>query len=132
MELACDYEMSTEQAKKLRETAEDEFDEFDDDFSDEEITEEEIAYMMNRPKNMDDIADTISMRSEADDADSSSIASQQNKKFYKLKSLVQTIEMFSRRAKNDRTKVWWCRNCRELNQSQLAALARFRMPCSDQ
>ena len=132
MELACDYEMSTEQAKKLRETAEDEFDEFDDDFSDEEITEEEIAYMMNRPKNMDDIADTISMRSEADDADSSSIASRQNKKFYKLKSLVQTIEMFSRRAKNDRTKVWWCRNCRELNQSQLAALARFRMPCSDQ
>ena len=90
--------------------AEDEFDEFDDDFSDEEITEEEIAYMMNRPKNMDDIADTISMRSEADDADSSSVASRQNKKFYKLKSLVQTMEMFSRRAKNDRTKVWWCRN----------------------
>jgi len=83
----------------------DEFDDFDDDFSDEEITEEEIAYVMNRQKNVDDTADTITTRSDLDDEDVTSIASQQDKKAFRRKSLMQTMEIFSRRAKSDKPKV---------------------------
>jgi len=92
------------QAKKLCEMT-DEFDDFDDDFSDEEITEDEIASVMNKLKNVNDIADTISMRSDVDDEDATSIASQHDKKAFKLKNLMQSLEMFSRRAKHDKPKV---------------------------
>jgi len=93
--------MQFEQAKKLRETS-DEFDDFDDDFSDEEITEDEIAAVMSRPRNADDVSDTISMRSDLDDEDA---ASHHDKKASKLRTLMQTMDTFSRRAKNDHPKV---------------------------
>jgi len=92
------------QAKKCREQS-DEFDDFDDDFSDEEITEEEIASVINKPENSNDSGNVISARSDADDEDTTSIASHQDKKAFKLKNLMQTMGMFSRRAKNDKPKV---------------------------
>ena len=90
------------QAKKLRELA-DEFDDVDDDFSDEEITEEEISSVINRPKDLDDIADMISMKSDVEDDESSSPTIE--RKSFKHKQIVPTTEMSIRRGKNDRLKV---------------------------
>jgi len=87
-----------EQAKKCRETS-DEYDDVDDDFSDEEITEEQMASVMNRAKTN---SDTVSTRSDIEDDD---VAAQQDKLASTLKQLMQSVDTISHRVKNDRPKV---------------------------
>jgi len=58
--------------------------------------------MMNKRKSIDDIADTISMRSDMDDDDASG---HHDRKASKLRNLIQTMDTFSQRAKTDKPKV---------------------------
>lgn len=97
-------ELRSQQANKLRGAAE-ETDNVDDDFSDEEITEEEIASVINTSKNAGDVGDSVSIKSDADDVDVTSSARHHDKTAFKLKNFMQTMEMFSLRAVNDGSKV---------------------------
>lgn len=79
------------QAKKRRESS-DEFDDFDDDFSDEDIAEEddEIVSVVNKAKNSDDIAqDVISAGSDG--------TGQRDRRTFSLNIMRHAKGMFGRR-----------------------------------
>ena len=93
-----------DQAKKLHGTSADEFDDFDDEFSgDDETTDDE---MTNRPRNVDDLADNISMSCDIDDDDDAAVSTTSASRRDRRSSTTRLRTLvFSSRAKNDLLKV---------------------------
>jgi len=105
-----------EQSKKLRETSDD-LDEFDDEFSDDEIMTEDdelaASAMTNRSSRRtggDDIADVISMSSEPDVEDVTAATSPRDRSRRLSAGKLRAVNI-SRRVKNDLLKVR-CRRSR--------------------
>jgi hypothetical protein len=98
------YSLLDLQAKKLR-IGEPE-DDIDDDFSDDDISEEEFNSFANRHKNSDDLADTISMRSDDIEEDEAASGDQvtEKRKSSTLKGLMQTmhtVDIFRKQKKEE-------------------------------
>ena len=95
------------QAKKISKDP-NEIDDIDDDFSDDDISEEELNSFAQRKKNSDDLADTISMRSDDIDEDGHSAGDGTEKKkgstFKNLMSTMNSVDIFKKQRK-EKSKV---------------------------